>query len=154
MPPSGGTVAPPQGGLVISIPAGALSQPATFAYQPLEEPPPARGFVRSLLTFDLRAEALDGTAVSTFQKPVEIVVSYAGLALTGVSVRTLRVEVEVAPEDWRVLPSVVDADAQVVRAQTTHFSRFALAGEQGYVVFLPAGLKVAPTLTGRGPAAP
>lgn len=50
-----------------------------------------------------------------------------------------------------MLPSTVDTQAKVVRAQTMHFSRFALVGEQGYLLVLPLLQKNRPGVVGRGP---
>lgn len=151
VPVSGGTLQPSQGGLIIAIPAGALSQPATFTYQPVPEPPAPRGLARPLLSFELTAATSAGQPIATFAKPLEIAVSYRAASLLGVSELTLRVEAEVSPGEWQALQSTVDTEAKIVHAQTMHLSTFALVGEQGYTVVLPALLKAVPSRGGRGP---
>ncbi|MBI2322612.1 MAG: hypothetical protein HYU88_11140 [Chloroflexi bacterium] len=137
--------------MAIAIPAGALSQPATFAYQPVAEAPVPRGLTRPFLTFELTAETLGGTRVTALAMPVEIAVSYQGLSLIGVNEQTLRVEIEVSPGVWQSMPSTVDTQAKIVRGRTTHLSRFALVGDQGYLIALPLMYKVVSPRAGRGP---
>ena len=79
--------------------------------------------------FDLKALTDIGTAVTTFEAPLEITLQYQDSDLTGILEGTLLIY-RYDGDTWTPLTNChVDTDANTVTCTTTHFSVFSLFGQ-------------------------
>ena len=130
-PPAARWVSPQTGGVVdlgnvtISVPAGALSRPTAFSAVTgaLPAPPPGLSSGGAILALSAVDDA--GNPVTTFAKAVEVRVHYNPATLTAIDPARLVLYFQNAGS-WAPLVGRVDLGAQIVIAQTTHFSNFAL----------------------------
>lgn len=113
---AGGRLSSSDGKLKITVPAGALSGPATLSIQPVGNGAPGRiGTGYRLLP--------EGIA---FAKPVQLSFSYTEADVAGSSAEALGVATQQASGTWRWQDGTLDSASRTVTANTTHFSDWSL----------------------------
>ena len=137
-PETGGRVRSADGRVALHFPAGAVAQAVDVSHQPLAAlalPPDRQLFYR----FELSARAIDRPelTVSEFSQPVTVTVAYSQSEVLDLDEAGLRlVSWDEARAEWQPVPSTVDVAANLVTARLSHFSEYALEGEDE-VYFLP-----------------
>jgi hypothetical protein len=118
---SGGSIASPDGRLIVTVPAGAVGAATTFTLQPITNQAP--GGVGNAYRL--------GPAGETFTTPVSISVNYSSADLAGTVADLLSLAYQDSQGRWGVYKSVtLDAAAQTITVSSEHFSDWALiAGE-------------------------
>jgi parallel beta-helix repeat protein len=123
----------------IQVPAGAVTEPTTLVYTPVEAATAPSGFAFAGHAFDL--DAYQGEVLQpglTFSAPVTVTLHYAGTDVAGLDENALVLEywngsawVDAACGDYDRHP-----DENWLSAPICHLSRFALFGKE-YTVYLP-----------------
>src|SRR6185369_7250018 len=114
---AGGSVSTPDGKLVVTIPAGALSASTLISIQPLTNT--AHGKIGP--AFRLTPEG------QTFLKPVTFAFTYADQDLLGTAVEVLGAAFQTAGGYWQWAgDATFDALAKIVRVESSHFSDWSL----------------------------
>ena len=124
-PETGGGGTTPDGVLTVDVPAGAVDEKVTLTIGPTDERPPdaASDFGRA---YTVTAHNDAGEAVSTFERPVTLALSYGDLDLRYVDESTLTIHHREADGSWTALSTTVDTGTQVARTTTSQFSSFGL----------------------------
>jgi hypothetical protein len=142
----GGLLQSDDGLLSVSVPEGAVDGPTNLFYADQIDPNlllPAN--LAGLFRFALDAVDDSGSAVTTFNAPVTVEVSYQDedVASAGGSEASLALAVfDERLESWVLLPGAVDSDNNRVTAQVEHLSNFALVtGIDTFRVFVPVMVK-------------
>lgn len=138
----GGLLHSDDGRLSVSLPQGAVSGPVNLFYTDQVDPNlllPAN--LADLFRFSLDAVDPSGSAVTTFNAPLTLEVSYqdSDLAQTGGSEDSLALAVfDERLERWVLLPSTLDPANNRVTAQVEHLSNFALVASVTFFnIFVP-----------------
>jgi hypothetical protein len=131
-PSLGVRVTSPDGGVQLTAPTGALTEPATFSHESIDPPGAVGGGVRLSKAFKLEAQATDKKAIKRFARPLRLVVRYDDADLAALKVRpsALRLFYQDDSSAWRVIPTTLDSTARTLRAEVDHFTVFA-AGTAG-----------------------
>jgi hypothetical protein len=142
----GGLLQSDDGLLQVSLPQGALNDPVNLFYADQVDPNlllPAS--LADLFRFSLNAVDANGAAVTQFNAPLTIEVSYQeeDLYAAGGSENNLSLAVyDERLESWDPLPGTVDTTNNRVTAQVEHLSDFALVvSRDTYRVFAPFVIK-------------
>jgi hypothetical protein len=146
-PEAGGTITTTTG-MEITLPAGAVDTPVTITLKMQDAPSQAvpTGAV-GLRSFTLDAvRKSDGTAVTTFTKPLTIKIPYTDEDVAKVTAQGLSEDDLViafwSGTEWETLPSTVDKTNKVIIATVDHFTEFLLLGQKTESnVFLPYVLR-------------
>jgi hypothetical protein len=118
---SGGSIASPDGRLLVTVPAGAVAAATTFTIQPItNQAPGGLGNAYRL-----------GPAGETFTTPVSISMNYSSADLAGTVADLLSLAYQDSQGRWGVYKSVtLDTTGQTITVSSEHFSDWALiAGE-------------------------
>lgn len=145
-PSQGGTAQSSDGKISITAPPGALSVPATISVSPVSgnvsatTPPPPGNIIIGGQVYEITATANDGSAVTTFQEPIQIMFKVDPAQLAGVNPDDLFVYTyNPGAGRWEPLPTSVDTATGQVTALTPHLSRFAVMKAKFYEVHLAPG---------------
>lgn len=131
------------GNVQLTFPVGALSNPTTIAYTPLETVPhPLPPNTRSIQSFTLDAWGESGSILSHFGQPYTITLSYTDeqLVSEGIDEHTLNVAFWDTAQWVNILPCEgcsVDTVNNRITLKLDHFTEFALVGKEIQKVFLP-----------------
>ena len=123
-PEQGGTLLSADGHVQLELPAGAVTRPVTVTYHTVV--PSATAGLQSVGSFfELTAIDADGQMVRHFAHPLTLRVRYAdqpGLA----EARLKLAYTDADHPAWTALPSTVDAQTNLVVAQSDHFTKFVI----------------------------
>lgn len=116
---NGGTVSAAQGGVVLTVPAGAVGSGTALTVNPVTNPPPNPQLINGT-AYEL------GPAGTTFAQPVTVQIQYSDAALNGADENWLTVQ-RWDGQAWAPLDNgAVDAAANTVSGETSQFSPFAV----------------------------
>lgn len=118
----GGTLTTPQGELTVSVPAGALSGDVELSATPItSKVPGAVGGAWRL-----------GPEGVTFSSPVSLAFKYTSAMVAGTTVKHLQVASQNSDRTWSYATDrTVDASTKTITVQSTHFSDWSLARDDG-----------------------
>jgi hypothetical protein len=147
--PNGGSIASPDANVSLEFPAGAVTETVAVTYTDLLTPShilsPER---RTMRSFNLEARAASGQAVTTFNLPYTLVITYTDeqLASRNVDERTLNVAFWDGGAWVDTLPCAscgVDTAGNRITVRLDRFAEFALVGNIRHIdairhqLFLP-----------------
>ncbi|MDO8473308.1 MAG: cohesin domain-containing protein, partial [Dehalococcoidia bacterium] len=151
MPVPVSTVVPPAGGILtftanntttVSFPGGASTEPLTVTFSLT----PTTGLTGTFQAigngFVIEARDSSGNLVTTFAKPFTITVQYLDADVVGMNELDLKLYYW-NPEtgQWVAIPTVVDAENNILTAVLSHLTRFAVLYQTQYRLFLPVVLR-------------
>lgn len=114
----------------VSVPQDAL--PLDFTIKFKDGPFESQGsLLESIVpSFFLNAANSIGDTITQFFKPITITYDYAQADLLNINEDTLKLYYfNEQTQTWEALPSTVDKTTKTIKAETTHFSHFAIMGE-------------------------
>lgn len=124
----------------VTLPAGAVSADAEITVTPVGTAesvggaPPTGSFMVGGYVYTFTA-TVDGETVSEFDEAVTLTFTYTDDQVSDLDESTLTIYYwDSDTSEWVALESTVDSDNNTVTADTTHFTEFALMGEEEVVV--------------------
>ncbi|NLE99711.1 MAG: DUF11 domain-containing protein, partial [Anaerolineales bacterium] len=137
-PETGGMHRSADGHVEVHFPPGAVSEDVAVSHRPLE-PVDLAGDQHLFYRFELNARVASDAArvVNDFARPVTLTVLYNDTQVRGLIEEGLQlVHWDEKASTWQPVPSTLDVKANLVTAQISHFSLYALLGADD-VFFLP-----------------
>jgi hypothetical protein len=127
-PSQPGEMVTSDGSLTMTFPAGAVSNPTVITYTQLPEPPqPTGSYQFAGVTFQITAVTDLGNPVTTFSKPVEIVLHFTDQDVAGLNPADLGVYYwNTTSSAWVLIPSIVDMANHTITITLNHLTQFAL----------------------------
>ncbi|HYF64477.1 MAG TPA: hypothetical protein VD886_16755, partial [Herpetosiphonaceae bacterium] len=131
---AGGEVRSEDGSVVLTVPAGAVTEDV-WVYLSLDGPyPPVSPDRRRGAMFTLSAFTRDRRPVTQFAQPLTLQLRHT--AARWEEAPPALFFFDTAQGNWQALPTTIDQTSQVLRAITTHFTDFAVLAPDNYGVEL------------------
>ncbi|MAT43992.1 MAG: hypothetical protein CL609_16790 [Anaerolineaceae bacterium] len=136
---TGGTLVSNDGEVQVSVPGGAFGEDVVLIQRDASGNPPQNGFTSTGQVFDISAYNQSGDGVNILEgQSVTMQVSYEDEQTNFIHEDTLSLYYwDETTQSWIMEPSTIDTENNLITANPTHFSLWAVIGESYDFVYLP-----------------
>ena len=123
----------------VSVPGGAFGEDVVLIQRDASGNPPQNGFTSTGQVFDISAYNQSGDGVNILEgQSVTMQVSYEDEQINFIHEDTLSLYYwDETTQSWILEPSTIDTENNLITANPTHFSLWAVIGESYDFVYLP-----------------